>query len=163
MLHVAHSLRELSFGKLMEVYIEGNREKAEECWPALSAGEGLLRAEQDFYQYLQEGFFSEKGAAYYVWEVNGAYVSALRLESYRDGLLLEALETVPEYRQQGYAKALILAVLEQHKGQAIYSHVGKKNTASLRAHLACGFQKVADLAVYADGSVNDRCYTLKIM
>jgi len=30
----------------------------------------------------------------------------------------------------------------------------------LRTHEKCGFQRILDYAVYADGSVNDRCYTL---
>lgn len=160
MLHIAHSLRELSFGKLMEVYAESNRENAEEFWPELSEGERLLRTEQDFYQYLHQGFFPAQGAAYYIWEVDGTYVSALRLEPYRDGLLLEALETAPAQRQKGYASALMASVLETVGAQKIYSHVGKRNEASLKTHLHCGFRRISEQAVYADGSVNDRCCTL---
>ena len=59
MLFVARRLRDLHFGKLMEVYIEGNRKKAD----AFSdPAEGLLQAEQDFYQYLQQVFFAAEGA-----------------------------------------------------------------------------------------------------
>ena len=160
MLRIAHTLRELSFGDLMAVYEEGNRENGAENWPELSQGEQLLRAEQEFYQYLREVFFPTQGAAYYMWEVKGKTVSALRLEPYRDGFLLEALETAPEYRRKGYAKMLVAAVLEYTEGENIYSHVGKGNIPSLKTHLGCGFRRISEQAVYADGSVNDRCCTL---
>lgn len=160
MLQVAHSLRQLSFGALMDVYAEGNRENGEEFWPELSSGEQILRAEQEFYQYLQQVFFQTQGAAYYTWQIHGKMVSALRLEPYRDGLLLEALETAPDQRGKGYAKALITAVLALTGPQKIYSHVGKRNIPSLKTHLSCGFHRVSEQAIYADGSVNDRCCTM---
>ena len=160
MLRLVRSMRELPFGALMEIYIEGNRENGEEFWPELSSGEQLLRAEQEFYQYLQQVFFQVPGAVYCLWEVEGHPVSALRLEPYRDGLLLEALETAPDHRRRGYAAALIRAMLERYGDQKIYSHVGKRNVASLRTHEGCGFSRISEQAVYADGSVNDRSCTL---
>jgi RimJ/RimL family protein N-acetyltransferase len=159
MLCIVKSLRELPFGQLMEVYEESNLENGREFWPDLSSGEQILRAEQDFYQYLKEVFFPTDGAVYYLWEIDGRPVSALRLEPYRDGLLLEALETAPFHRRKGYASALIRAVLQTTQLK-IYSHVGKRNFASLNIHLSCGFQRIGEQALYADGSVNDRCCTL---
>ncbi len=159
MLRIVHTLCQLPFGRLMDIYAEGNLENGQENWPHLSEGEQILRAEQDFYQYLREIFFPTAGAAYYLWEVNGKPVSALRLEPYRDGLLLEALETAPDCRKKGYAKALVRAVAGQ-AGQKIYAHVSKKNLPSLKTHLACGFTRISEQAVYADGSVNSRCCTL---
>ena len=91
-----------------------------------------------------------------IWKM----VSALRLEPYRDGLLLEALETHPMHRRKGYAKELVTAVMETVGEQRVYSHVGKRNVASLNTHLSCGFQRISEQAVYADGSINDRCATL---
>ena len=152
MLRLVHSMKELPFGPLMEVYAESNEENGLEFWPDLSPGEQLLRAEQEFYQYLQQVFFRTEGAVYCLWESEGRPVSALRLEPYRDGLLLEALETAPGHRRKGYAAALIMAVLERFGQQKIYSHVSKRNTASLGAHEKCGFHRIADHAVYADGS-----------
>ena len=160
MLRTVHSMKELSFGALMEVYAESNAETGQEFWPDLSSGEQMLRAEQEFYQYLQQVFFKTDGASYCLWEVDGRPVSALRLEPYRDGLLLEALETAPACRQKGYASSLISAVVKLPECKKIYSHVGKRNVASLKTHLACGFWRVSEQAVYADGSVNDRCCTL---
>lgn len=160
MLRCIYSMKELPFGALMAVYEQSNQENGEEFWPDLSAGERLLRAEQEFYQYLQQVFFQTEGAFYCLWEVKGRPVCALRLEPYRDGMLLEALETAPEQRRKGYATALIRAALAQVGTVKIYSHVGKRNEASLKTHIACGFRRISEQAVYADGSVNDRCCTL---
>jgi len=162
MLRVCKKLDELKFGQLMAVYEEGNRENGQELYPDLSAGEQMLRTEQDFYQYLRDDFFKAEEAAYYLWQINNSYVSALRLEKYRDGLLLEALETIPDKRGEGYASSLIRAVqqLPELAGRKIYSHVGKWNEASLKTHKRCCFEIISDRAVYVDGSVNDRCYTL---
>ena len=162
MLVICKKLHQIRFGQLMAVYEEGNRENGQDLYPNLSPGEQILRAEQDFYQYLQDDFFPAQEAAYYLWQVNDRYVSALRMEKYRDGLLLEALETAPDKRGRGYASSLIREVqqLSELNGKRIYSHVGKWNKASLAAHQKCGFEIIADRAVYIDGSVNDRCYTL---
>lgn len=160
MLIVAKNLRDLAFGKLMDVYSEGNLEDGRELWPDEPEGRQLALAEQEFYNYLQQVFFQTEDAWYLIWEDNGRYLSALRLEPYSDGLLLEALETMPDCRGKGYATWLLLAALELAGDRKVYSHVGKRNIASLRTHEKCGFVKTLDFAVYADGSVNDRCVTL---
>lgn len=159
MLCLADKLSKLTFSQLMAVYAEGNRENAEEFWPDLSENERLLRAEEAFYQYLKESFFKTPGAVYALWLQGGEYMAALRLEPYEDGLLLEALETHPEYRNRGFASDLLTAVLEKFPGK-IYSHVGKRNTPSLRVHQKCGFRTIKDYAVYIDGSVNTNAWTL---
>ena len=159
MLILVNKLSGLSFSRLMEIYAEGNEENGRELWPNLTDNERILRAEQAFYQYLNEDFFKTEGAVYAIWQEKDAYVSALRLEPYQDGLLLEALETAPEYRKRGYACRLVEAVKKEFSGK-IYSHVGKRNAASLRTHQKCGFQRVLDYAVYIDGTVARNAYTL---
>ena len=47
MLIIAKNLRSLSFGALMNVYEESNRENAAELWPDMSVGQRLLQAEQE--------------------------------------------------------------------------------------------------------------------
>ena len=161
MLILAHSLRDLQFGALMEVYADSNEEKASD-WPNLPRGYALTLAEQDFCQYLQEVFFHTDGALYAVWEEEGCYVSALRLEPYRDGLLLEALETRPDQRGKGYAQTLIREMqryLAQQGPVKLYSHIEKRNSASRSVHEKCGFRVVSDHAVYINGSVDYRCDT----
>lgn len=156
MLKIAANIREIDFGALMEVYREGNEENGAELYPDATPAEQVMLAEQDFYQYLVQCFFTVEGAVYALWEQDGVYASALRLEPYQDGLLLEALETAPDKRRQGYACQLLRAVqawLSQHGAIKVYSHVNRKNTASQRSHQSCGFTKILDHAVYADGSV----------
>jgi len=158
MLRIARSITELNFTHLMEVYAESNRENGEEFYPEMPEGQRLLQTEQDFYQYLRESFFKTQGAYYALWVEKGVYVSALRIEPYKDGVLLEALETAPEHRRKGYAKQMVTAVLAGEK--KVYSHVGKRNLPSLRVHEACGFCRISEQAVYIDGSVNAKCCTL---
>lgn len=162
MLLRANSIRELDFPKLMEIYIEGNLENGADRWPEEPAPRQLQLAEEAFRDYLSRDFFSVSGAVYYIWQEGGAYVSALRLEPYKDGVLLEALETRPQLRRKGYGQALVRAVLNQVPGK-IYSHVHKRNTASLGLHEKCGFLRISEQAAYIDGSVNDRCCTLRYM
>lgn len=159
MLTICKKLHQLRFGELMEVYCGSVAENGKEFYPHQSENEQVIQAQQDFYAYLQQDFFTKEGDTYCIWEENGKYICALRLESYQDGLLLEALETRPEYRKQGYARKLVTAVLEMVGTTPVYSHIGHKNLASQAVHQKCGFEKLLDHARYADGSVNDRCGT----
>ncbi len=144
-MRIARSLWELEFGKLMEVYADSTK--------------GSLLAEQDFYQYLSQCFFTRSGDCYCLWEAEEQYKAALRLQRYRDGLLLEALETAPQCRRQGFGKTLVLAALAQFPQERFYVHIDKKNAASRKLHEGCGFRKIADTATLADGSVTSRAST----
>ena len=159
MLLIYDRLSQIRFCQLMQVYAEGVLENGAEFYPHLSPNEQMLRAEQDFYAYLQTGFFTQPGDLYCIWEEKGIYVSALRLQQYQDGLLLEALETHLDYRHQGFAQKLIRAVFDELKPTRVYSHIGHKNLASQATHIACGFRKISDSARYADGSVNSHSGT----
>lgn len=160
MLQIVSGLKELDFAGLMAVYEEGNRENGRDNYPDEPEYRQLFLQEENFYRYLQQIFFVTPGAVCAVWEENGEYRAALRLEPYKDGLLLEALETAPAYRRLGYARQLIKAVLARYPAERIYSHVHKKNLPSLAIHEACGFQRISEQAAYIDGSVNSRCCTL---
>lgn len=159
MLIVARYLHQISFSGLMEVYIEGNLEKARDDFSDLPEYMGLQRTEQDFYQYLRECFFATPGAVYAIWEEQGKYVSAVRWEPFADGVLISALETAPECRGKGCATMLLEHVLAMLEGP-VYSHVGKRNNPSLAVHRKCGFEIIGDRARYLDGSVNSAAYTL---
>ncbi len=159
MLQIFEKLGQLRFGELMEVYSESVAENGAELYPNLSVPEQNVQAQQDFYAFLQEGFFCKEGDVYCIWQEAGRYVCALRLEQYQDGLLLEALETRPEYRRKGYAEKLIRAVQLEYSDWKIYSHISHKNLPSLCLHRKCGFEKILDYARYVDGSVNPHCGT----
>lgn len=160
MLKIVEKLEQLSFCQLMGVYEESNRLNGQERYGRLPESYQIMEAEQDFYQYLRECFFPTKGAFYALWIVDNIYVSALRLEPYQDGLLLEALETAPFHRQKGYAQSLIQAILAYVGEQRVYSHVHKENVPSLRAHESCGFHRILDHAIYIDGSIRNTSCTL---
>lgn len=159
MLKLLHHPRQLLFSQLMAVYEEDNRENGAALFPNEPEMRQLELAEEGFRQYLWEDFFQTEGAFYALWEEGGRYVSALRMEPYRDGLLLEALSTHPDRRRMGYGKKLIQGVQALPGVAKIYAHVGKKNTASQAIHKSCGFQLIADHAVYIDGSVDPHAVT----
>ncbi len=161
MLEIVWSLDKLPFGELMSVYEESNRENGAERYPRLPENRQLLEAEQDFYAYLQ-CFFKQEDSFYVLWRDADKLVSALRIEPYQDGWLLAALETKPDHRSQGYAKALVcdlLSYMERTDRLPLYSHIGKRNISSQKVHISCGFQEKLPYAVYADGRVNDYCKT----
>ncbi len=158
MLEIIKTQKQLNMPQLFCVYEESVQENAEHF------SVGKRQAEDAFYAYLEEDFFRQPGAFYAIWSENHIYQSALRMEPYRDGLLLEALETAPEARRKGYAIALIKGVLDylgESEYEIIYSHVAKQNKASLLLHEKCGFRIYADTAVYIDGTVTQNSYTLR--
>lgn len=160
MLKLINHPKALDFAQLMEVYQEDNRENGARCFPEEPEMRQLELAEEGFRQYLWEDFFQTPEAFYALWEEEGYCVSALRLEPYRDGLLLEALSTHPAQRRKGYAAKLVQGVQTLPKVEKIYSHVAKGNVASQALHKRCGFRLAADYAAYIDGSVNRRAVTL---
>ncbi len=163
MLICAKAFQELDFDSLMDVYLEGNRENGEYFYPGENPERQMELALRDCAEYLREDFFAKENACYWIWSEDGAYRSALRLEPYQDGLLLEALETHPEYRCRGYAKKLISAVLEQLATETrVYSHISKRNMPSLATHRACGFYKLLDYSVDTDGERYDDQVTMTV-
>lgn len=153
-------MRDFPFSQVMEVYTESNMQIAREQWPEEGEFQGLYRAEQDFYQYLRQDFFTTNGAFYDLWMDKGRIVSAVRFEPWKDGYLLEGLETHPDYRGRGYAGRLMEDALQQIHA-TVYSHVARDNEASLRVHAKCGFLRCRDSALI-NGSYDPRFVTLKI-
>lgn len=163
MLKIFHNLAELSFSQLMAVYNEGNRLNGSDIYPNLPEDHQLRMAESDFYNYLNAVFFRQPDSFYAVWEEAGRYVCALRLEPYKDGFLLCALETDPCCRRMGYASKLleaVLAYIARRGSGTVYSHVSKRNQASVEVHRKMGFQVILEYAVYSDGSVLQNSFTL---
>ena len=161
MLLVCTSRNQLDFGQLMEVYLESNSASGAEYYPHLDVNLQRLEAEQDFYLFLNEFFYADHGM-YFIWVLDGRYKAALRLQPYKDGFLLSGLETAPDSRKIGIAKNLMTNVLRYMtsiNACKIYSHIHKKNIASLHTHLSCGFEKFYDYASYIDGSIDHNCYT----
>lgn len=133
MLKIAYRAAELDLGQLCRVYEQSCAEAGAQKYPHLGSNEQFLAAQQDLYGQVR-CFYNIKNAFYAVWIEDGSYVSALRIEPYKDGLLLTGLETAPEARGRGYATSLAEAVLLElsEKGTvSVYSHIQKRNAASL--------------------------------
>ena len=163
MLKIFTSISQLNTEQLLLVYRQSNSENGRHIHRALETKEQVRLAEDAFLSYLREEFFAIRGSFYAVWVSDGAYKAALRMEPYKDGLLLTALETAPQERRKGYAFTLLTHMLEytQTLGyKYIYSHVEKHNVASLGSHYKCGFRRIADSAVYIDGTVTQKSCTL---
>ena len=156
MLRIITKMQDLPFGLLKPVYGQSLQEAAERDYAGRD--DGLLQAEMDMYAYLKDTFFRIPGARYCIWEEDGRILSALRLEPYKDGLLLTALETHPEYRNKGYAQRLMQAVVDEVQ-VGVYSHIDRRNSASVAVHQKCGFEKITNFAVYLDGSVTRKADT----
>lgn len=155
MLTLINSASELDISQLMHLYAESLAASGRENYPDLSENLQMIRAEQNFYDFLLD-FFHEYNGMYALWTQEGRYCSALRIEQYADGFLLSGLETAPEARRSGCAAALVKAVLDyllKTDTDKIYSHVDKRNIPSLSLHQACGFKRILEHAVYIDGSV----------
>ncbi len=146
MVHIFLSSKDLQIGKLLALY--ENRKIS-------------LQDEQNFYSYVLD-FLKSENCFYAVWVVNDQYISALRMEPFQDGLLLEGLVTDIHHRNQGFAKSLVTEALSYAVSmgyERVYSHVQRKNTSSIHVHLACRFRQIHEYAVLIDDSVNRDCYT----
>lgn len=149
MIHEFYRFRDVDLSALMAVYQQSIYTHSEEGRCAESA----------FYEDLRL-FFLSKGAVLSVMDIDGVYVSAVRLESYRDGYLITCLETAPAYRNKGYAHLLLDSLMKKYPG-VYYAHVEKRNKISVALHKKLGFSVYLDHAVYVDGSVYANCYTFR--
>ena len=165
MLHIVDSFNQLPFAALMKIYKEGIEENGLEKYPNLPLVQQIAEAEQDFYAYLAI-FFRQADSHYFLWEKDGRYVSALRVEPYDDGYLIAALETEPSHRNCGYAKTLLQEVLiwlDKHNPAPVYSHISNANKPSLAVHKAIGFSEFLPYSRYVDGSVSHNAITMRYM
>lgn len=103
--------------------------------------DAIKALELGFVAFLKD-FLAKDENRYYVLELDGQWVSALRLTKTHDFYYLEALETAPECRKQGYASLLIQNVIDllARRGPVIIrDNVSKRNAPSLATHKKCGF------------------------
>lgn len=156
----ACSMRQLNIRDLLAVYAESIANCAQHQFSSYPMGFRQQMAEQDLLDYLREDFFPNGGTIALLYHDKHC-VSALRLEPYRDGILLTGLETAPGFRCKGYAGTLLAAVLNDlERPTRVYSHVALCNAPSMAVHRACGFQVYADHAVFLDGSVSRSSVTM---
>ena len=153
--------------KLMDIYSESNYENTDYFYPEEEDKTAAVRkVEAGFLEFLEKEFFRSEDASYWVLEENGIWISALRTTKIQDGLYyLEALETRPDQRGKGYASLLLSAVTEALKEAGSFrlcDCVSKKNTASLKTHIKCGFQIVSEEGYdYLNGGADSRDFGLE--
>lgn len=135
--------KENMYRMIHSVYPEASYEIAKDKHPKMQdLSEAIREEEQYFVEKFLGKFMSKNENTYYVWEVDGEWVSALRLTKLDGYYFMEALETAPEHRKKGYASELIKAVIQKFEEvgpTVIRSNVRKTNAASLATHQKCGF------------------------
>lgn len=153
--------------KLMDVYAESNYENTDYFFPEeTDKAVAVRKVEEGFCGFLKAEFFAHNENAYWVLEENGIWVCALRLNLIEKGLYyLEALETKPDSRKQGYATKLLSGVIEKLRLDGpfrICDCISKKNIASIRTHEKCGFRIVSDKGFdYLQNEADDHDYGLE--
>ena len=135
--------------KLMDIYAESNLENTDYFFPGETDKEtAVKKVEAGFLDFLKKDFFALTGAAYWILEIDGSWVSALRTYRIKDDLYyLEALETRPDQRRIGNGSILLSGVIEalgKNGPFQLCDCVSKKNVASLKTHEKCGFQIVSE-------------------
>ena len=164
MLLTLTDLRELDRSQLMAVYREANLENAAYFEPeARDSAQAVRRCEERFWDYLQHTFFTGPGRVYWALTQNGLWVSVLRTtEVEPQRFYLEALETHPDYRGQGFATKLLRALLQALAAAGpfeLWDCVRRTNLPSIRAHRSAGFVIAADPGYdYLSGAYNPQCY-----
>ncbi len=159
--------REIDGRRLMDIYAESNLENTDFFYPDEKDKETAVRMVEDgFLEFLRNGFFTREGSACFVLEEDGVWESALRITPVGDGLYyMEALETRPDRRKRGCAARLLRAAEDELKKRGPFrlcSCVSKKNEASLRTHLACGFRIVSEEGFdYLSGEADGRDYGME--
>lgn len=159
MLKIVRKPDQIDICDLTDVYEESIRADGKRRYPYLCTEEQQTVAERDFSAYF-DYFFQEQGAVYYLWIIEGRYVAAVRSERYADGVLLTGLETAPGERRKGYARELLLAVIQEESTVPIFSHVSRKDRTSFHLHLSCGFAVQQEYARLLDGTVTTQYCTL---
>jgi ribosomal protein S18 acetylase RimI-like enzyme len=135
--------------QLMDIYAEGNLENTDFFHPEMTDKKAAVKeVEAGFLNFLKNEFFARVNSTYWILEEKEIWVSALRISQIRSDLYyLEALETRPEYRGEGYASQLLTSVITELKENGSFclcDCVSKKNTASIKTHLKCGFRIISE-------------------
>lgn len=153
MIIFADKLSKLDFDLLSELYSDDIEDTRKRDYSRMDVYEGKLRAQQDYYQYLHDVFFKEIDGKIFVIKEEGRYICGVRLEPYKDGLLLNSLVTAADFRRKGYAAELLNHVLGCITDTSVYAHIHCRNIASLRLHEQLGFKLLCDYARMLDDSV----------
>ena len=135
-----------------DVYPEGCIENAKWRYPDREDLSQAIEEEAEYFaKFLKEKFFPKENNTYYVLDVEGEWVSALRLTELDGFYYLEALETPPKQRKMGYGARVLKETIEflaKRGPVVIRDSVKKDNLASLATHRKCGFVIEHENAIY---------------
>ena len=159
MLILAHNRDELRMTELAELYGNDLQVPWQDDLPEEPDAESLAQLRGEFTVYLSARFFSKPEILpgirpfYAVWEVEGNYVSALRVHVYSQGLSLEALCTAAGERGKGYATELLKATaahLARLGHFDLYALVPKHGKQVQRILQSAGFVRILDYGTRQD-------------
>ena len=155
MLQIIRSINHLDLREITQIYEDAGFDSTPSGFKQLKSHDRqkVSNIYECFYDLFRLGGFCG------LWIVDGRVVSAVRAECFEDGYLISGLVTRIEYRGNGYASNLLSGVVDA-AGKKCYSHVDKRNKASLLVHRKCGFQHMSDFAYLLDGTVTTNAYTL---
>ncbi len=111
------------------------------------------------YASFLKGFIEKPNQLVLIEKIDGKWVSGLRVIEEKPGKwFVEAVETAPAYRNNGYGKKLLLdtiAFLKNKNADRIECTIAKDNTASIKVHSACGFQKTNESPINCWGELEE--------
>jgi len=115
-------------------------------WPEVQIDKFLTMQFEAQHQYYREQF---PAAEYLVVEQNGDSIGRVYVDRRLDELRLIDIALIPETRNQGLGKALLLDLLDEAEAAAlpVRIHVEKFNPA-MRLYLRLGFRALEDKGVY---------------
>ena len=158
---------EIDQRKLMDIYSESNFENTDYFFPdETDKDKAVKQVEEGFLNFIKNEFLNKDEATYWVLEEDGMWISALRICKVEKELYyLEALETRPDQRKQGYGYKLLHETIEEYKkiGPFVLCDcVSKRNIPSLKTHEKCGFKIVSDNGYdYLEKESNEYCFGLE--
>ena len=158
MLVVVRAVDDGVIERLFDVYAESMDD--------LSCGfacEGEMRSS---YREFLEDFVSQPGHLVLVEEDTGAWRSALRAVSCGEGRwFVEAVETDPGARRQGYGRLLLLHVADYLRtlgARKVTCCISESNVASKRLHELCGFSATGEDPVNPWGELEEGCLLYRL-
>lgn len=135
MLNVIQKIDEAAIDRLFSVYAESMEDLQKNF-----AGAAQMRVE---YSAFLTDFIAGPKHLVLVEEAGSEWISGLRAIETKAGCwFLEAVETMPEKRNQGYGKALLLHTIDYLTGLGMTElscTIAKENAASQALHKKCGF------------------------
>lgn len=162
--YLLHSFDNVNETEFLEIYRESSLENAPHWYPELSPEAALMRYESEFLAYMRTTFWDEGGILALLSD-DDIYCSALRLYPLdgKNRYFVEALETRPNCRRQGYGALLFRMLIERLEKElgniALISNPHKTNIASIATHLSAGFVRTAEYFI-EDGVKNEDMTTM---